>query len=143
MVMNTMKKLNLKIFISSGLALAGGLFFTTSAHAACDPFPKVPWWGSLNHEKAASYVSRNHKGNWNPYLEKWAKQVDKLKDVLKRQSSVFIRYENKKVKIAGDALKNYIKLVEKRVSIVRCLALHADYAGGGTAGGKKSKSQNN
>ena len=141
MVMYAVKKLNMKTFIPLGLALVGALFFTTSARAECEPFPKVPWWGNLNHEKAASYVSRNHKGNWNPYLEKWAKQVGKLKDVHERQSSVSVNFKGKKVKIAGDALENYIKLVQKRVLVVRCLAQNADYANFSTAAGKKSKSK--
>ena len=135
--MYAMKKLNMKTFIPLGLALSGALFFTTSARAECDPFPKVPWWGSLSHEKVASYVSRNHKGNWNPYLEKWAKQVDKLKDVHERQSSVSVKYKGSKVEIAGHALDNYIKLVKKRVLVVRCLAQNADYANFATAAGKK------
>ena len=140
--MFAMKELKMKKFIPFGLALAGGLFFTASAQAECDPFPKVPWWGTLDHGKVASYVSRKHEGNWNPYIQKWASQVGKLKDVHKRQSSVFVRYNGKKVQIAGDALENYIKLVEKRVSVVRCLAQHADYANFATAAGKKPKSKN-
>lgn len=94
----------------------------SSAQAACDPFPKVPWWGSLSHETVDAYVSRKHEGKWAPYIKKWSKQVDRLKDVHKRESSVFVRYKGKKVKIAGDALANYIKLVAKRVNVTRCLA---------------------
>jgi len=139
MILISVSSSNMKKFISIGLVLAGGLFFTTSAQAECDPFPKVPWWGTLNHDKVATYVSRKHEGNWAPYVTKWAKQIDKLKDVHKRQSSVFVRYKGKKVQIAGDALGNYIKLVEKRVSVVRCLAQNANYANFATAAGKKPK----
>ncbi|MEL0106492.1 MAG: hypothetical protein VW802_06055 [Rhodospirillaceae bacterium] len=69
-----------------------------------------------------AFVTRKHDGKWLPYIQKWSKQVDKLKDVHKRESSVFVRYKGKKVKIAGDALANYIKLVAKRVDVIRCLA---------------------
>ena len=125
-----------------GLALAGAAIFSTSAMAQCDAFPKVPWWGKLNHDKVASYVSQKHEGNWEPYIKKWSKQIDKLKDVQERQSSVFVRYQGKKVKIAGNALANYIKLVEKRVNVVQCLAQQSKYANFATAaGGKKRKSK--
>ena len=118
------------------------MFFTNAARADCDAFPKVPWWGTLDHDKVASFVSRKHEGNWKPYLKKWSKQASKLKDVHKRGSAVFVRYKGKRVKIAGDALANYIKLVEKRVIVVKCLAENANYANFATAAGKKSKKSN-
>lgn len=136
--MKAMKKINSKFFIPV-LVLTGALFASSAAMAECDAFPKVPWWGNLNHDKVASFVSRKHDGDWKPYIKKWSKQVDKLKDVHKRESSVFVRFKGKKVKIAGDALKNYIKLVEKRVTVVHCLAQNANYANFATAAGKKPK----
>ncbi len=139
--MNTMKKYNSKLLSITGLALAGILFAASPVQADCDKFPTVPWWGNLDHERVASFVSRKHDGDWNPYIEKWSKQVDKLKGVHKRESSVFVRYKGKKVKIAGDALKNYIKLVEKRVTVVKCLAQIANYANFATAAGKKKKNK--
>jgi hypothetical protein len=72
MVIDTMKRISIKTFISIGLALAGIMLVTNTAHAQCEAFPKVPWWGTLNHEKVASFVSRKHEGNWKPYLKKWA-----------------------------------------------------------------------
>jgi hypothetical protein len=140
-IMDTMKRMNTKTFTSVGLVLVGFLFVTSTARAECNLFPKVPWWGSLDHDKVASFVSRKHEGNWKPYLEKWAEQVDKLKDIHKRESSIFIRYKGKKVKIAGDALENYIKLVDKRVVVAKCLAENANYANFATATGKKSKAK--
>ena len=104
------------------LALIVAVMAASSAQAACDDFPKVPWWGNLNHVKTVAFVTRKHEGDWSPYVKKWSKQVDKLKDVQERESAVFVRYKGKKVKIAGKALENYIKLVSKRVDVIRCLA---------------------
>lgn len=103
--MNTMKKYNSKLLSITGLALAGILFAASPVQADCDKFPTVPWWGNLDHERVASFVSRKHDGDWNPYIEKWSKQVDKLKGVHKRESSVFVRYKGKKVKICRRCLK--------------------------------------
>jgi hypothetical protein len=57
MVIDTMKRISIKTFISIGLALAGIMLVTSTAHAQCEAFPKVPWWGTLNHEKITSFVS--------------------------------------------------------------------------------------
>jgi len=59
----------------------------------------------------------------------------------KRESSVFVRYKGKKVKIFGDALENYIKFFEKRIIVVKCLAENENYANFATAAGKKSKAK--
>ena len=104
------------------IALAFIVMAAPPARAECDAFPKVPWWGNLNHVTVESYVTRKYDGNWKLYLTKWSKQADKLKDVYKRESSVFVRYKGKRVKIAGNALANYIKLVAKRVTVIQCLA---------------------
>lgn len=129
----------LKRIYPIGLIIAGVMLISAPAHAECDSFPKVPWWGDLNHDKVATYVAHKHEGKWDPYIVKWSKQVDRLKDVHKRESSVFVTYKDKKVKIAGNALANYIKLVEKRVSITRCLAQNDKYADFATAAGNKAK----
>ncbi|MEQ8195221.1 MAG: hypothetical protein RIB59_12115 [Rhodospirillales bacterium] len=135
--MNTMN--GMKRLYPIGLIFAAALLIAAPAHADCDSFPKVPWWGELNHDKVASYVAYKHEGKWNPYITKWSKQVDRLKDVHKRESAVYVNYKNKKVKIAGNALANYIKLVEKRVDITRCLAQNDKYANFATAAGDKPK----
>ena len=111
-----------KTILSFSLALAFIILTASSARANCEAFPKVPWWGDLNHVTAETFVARKFKGDWNSYVSKWSNQVDKLKDVYARDSSVFVRYKGKKVKIAGNALANYIKLVAKRVSVIQCLA---------------------
>ena len=111
-----------KTIWSVTVALAVVVMAASSARAECDTFPKVPWWGNLNHVTVESYVIRKFDGDWAPYITKWSNQVEKLKDVRKRESSVFVRYKGKKVKIAGNALGNYIKLVAKRVDVIQCLA---------------------
>ncbi len=111
-----------KTILSFSLALAFFVLTASSARANCEAFPKVPWWGNLNHVTAETFVARKFKGDWNPYVSKWSNQVDKLKDVYARESSVFVNYKGQKVKIAGNALANYIKLVTKRVFVIQCLA---------------------
>ena len=86
----------------------------------CDPFPQVEWWGTLSHEKVVRYVEKRHNGDWNPYIQKWEKQKDKLKKVLGRGSSVVIK--SKGITLKGKSLGDYIKKMEKRVEVVKCLA---------------------
>jgi len=112
---------NKKTIWTFSLALVIAVMAASSAQAACENFPRVPWWGNLSHVATKAFVVRKHDGNWSPYVKKWSKQVDKLKDVQTRESAVFVRYKGKKVKIAGKALENYIKLVSKRVGVIRCL----------------------
>jgi hypothetical protein len=113
---------NKKTIWTFSLALVIAVMAASSAQAACENFPRVPWWGNLSHVATKAFVVRKHDGNWSPYVKKWSKQVDKLKDVQTRESAVFVRYKGKKVKIAGKALENYIKLVSKRVGVIRYLA---------------------
>ena len=113
---------NKKTIWSFSLAFIIVVMAASSAQAACENFPRVPWWGNLSHVATKAFVVRKHDGNWSPYVKKWSKQVDKLKDVQTRESAVFVRYKGKKVKIAGKALENYIKLVSKRVGVIRYLA---------------------
>jgi hypothetical protein len=113
---------NKKTIWSFSLAFIIVVMAASSAQAECDAFPRVPWWGDLSHVATKAFVARKHEGNWSPYVKKWLKQVDKLKDLQKRESAVFVRYRGKKVKIDGKALVNYIKLVSKRVGVIRCLS---------------------
>jgi len=95
------------------------------AHAdikQCELFPAVPWWGNLTHERVIAYVARRHKGDWKSYIDKWDKQADKVEDIYSRGSA--IRVTKDKIKVSGEKLRQYVRLLKKRATINRCLAKH-------------------
>ena len=85
----------------------------------CDPIPRVEWWKYKDHESVAAYVNRRHRGNWLPYLGKWVRRLVKLQDIQNRESSAVT---NSGLVLRGAELGAYIKKMQKRLSVTRCLA---------------------
>ncbi|MBT5562989.1 MAG: hypothetical protein HOJ87_11640, partial [Rhodospirillaceae bacterium] len=90
--------------------------------ANCPALPHVPWWTNQTHTKAALYVNRKHRGDWQPYIDKWTSQGGKLKDIAARGSTVVTPSG---VKLKGADLDDYITKVAQRVSVLRCLSIAA------------------
>jgi len=90
------------------------------------PFPEVAWWGALSHQSVSEYVDRRYGGDWAPYVASWQRQLDKLRDIRKRDSAAAImartdKGREKKV-LRGGELDKYIELVSIRLTVMRCLA---------------------
>ncbi len=88
--------------------------------ALCGALPRVEWWGDLSHAKVKNYVDTKHHGDWAPYIGKWKAQHDTLKRAYARDSSIV--FKDLGLTLKGPALADYVKQVEKRVEVVRCLA---------------------
>jgi hypothetical protein len=107
--------------ILGALGIIAGIGLSGTAHAGeCANYPTVAWWGNLTHEKVVVYVGTRLEGDWNAYTEKWDRQVKKLTDIERRNSSVVIKRYN--LRLSGDNLKNYVNQVRQRASINHCLA---------------------
>lgn len=120
----------------SALTLLGALVFAELPEAAagtpvpaCAAFPSAPWWSGLSHAKGERHVARKHGGDWRPYIAKWERQQAKLENVLWRGSSVVIR--GRGVRLGGQRLARYIRQVEARLAVSRCLAGGGPIAGSG------------
>ncbi len=85
----------------------------------CPKFARVEWWNA-SHEKIITYVSRRHDGDWDPYLEKWGNQLEKMKSLYERGGSAI--FKSKNVRLQGEELLKYIEALEGRLSVTKCLA---------------------
>ncbi len=113
--------------ISVVRCLGGDMETATSLTAAgekaagqCAAFPRVPWWNNLTHDKVKRYVVLKHDGDWTSYLDKWERQLDKVKDIHARNSTLVVIKRG--VRLEGAELDDYIGKVAKRVAISHCLA---------------------
>ncbi len=109
-------------FIAKGIAAAFGVMVAVvgnGAEGACDPFPKVEWWGSLSHESVIGYVERHHGGDWAPYVEKWEGQLEQLQKIYDRGSSIKIK--SRGISLKEDELLEYVKQVQARLTVMRCI----------------------
>lgn len=102
------------------LVLAAAMTFAGNARADCDPFPKVEWWGALNHDKVRNFVDSKFDGDWAPYVEKWERRRVKPKRIAETNMELTIKSANTVIK--GAALDAYIAQVGARVEVIRCLA---------------------
>ncbi len=103
-------------------AMAEMLGYGWVLKSQCGSVPKVEWWKYKDHESIAGYVHRKHKGDWAPYIEKWFQRLIKLQDINNRKSSAVT---NTGAVLKGPELIAYIKKMEKRLSVTRCLAQEA------------------
>ena len=117
-----------RLFNVRYLAAAAGLLLvglvSSPASAQCEPFPEVKWWKNLSHDSVTQYVARKHQGDWQPYMDKWLRQYNTLKDIAGKDGSVVIN--SVQVRLKGKQLDDYIGLVGKRVAVTRCLKSQAD-----------------
>lgn len=113
---------------AGGLAAAAVIAgFAGPAAAVCPPFPNVPWWKNLSHEKVVRYVERKHGGEWDSYVAKWDRQLKKVEIVLKNGSTVVIK--SKGLRLNGKHLETYVGMLKQRASVNRCLAAETKAAG--------------
>ena len=85
----------------------------------CDPIPQVAWWKFSTHKSVVNYVARKNQGDWRPYMQKWSHRLKKLQDIYDRDSSAVT---NSGIVLKGKKLFVYISKMQKRNSVVRCLA---------------------
>ena len=99
--------------------IAEVLGYGWALNSKCDLAPQVTWWKYKSHEGIAGYVTRKHGGDWTPYRKTWLRRMAKLQDILDRDSSAVTRTG---VILNGDALARYVGQMQKRLSVITCLA---------------------
>lgn len=114
-----MSRITKRIFVMSAVVTAF-LASTAVSHAQCARYPDVPWWGKLSHEGVEGYVSRKHGGNWAGYLDKWRRQLSKVKSIHGRGQE--IRIPSTGQILEGQQLNAYIVKLDRRIGINECLA---------------------
>lgn len=87
--------------------------------AVCAEFPKVEWW-ETSQAKVASYVARKHDGDWKAYVDKWDKQLEKMKALSERGGTAVFKSRN--LKLEGEVLLQYIDAIKDRLEVTKCLA---------------------
>lgn len=90
------------------------------ADAECAPFPEVAWWGELTHEGIKGYVQQKHGGDWAGYMDKWARQASKVKQIHSQGKGIKIPSTGQTIK--GQQLSDYVAKLNQRVEINRCLS---------------------
>ena len=114
----TFKHLN-RLVLASILVV----FATTTSLAQateCDPLPKSEFWSTATHDSIKSYVKRKHDGDWAAYVAKWQRQLDSMKAIHERGGGAV--YKSKGMTISGEKLVEYVKALEARVNVTKCLA---------------------
>ncbi|MBT3306009.1 MAG: response regulator transcription factor [Alphaproteobacteria bacterium] len=85
----------------------------------CEPIPQVKWWKYKTHESIAAYVTRKYEGDWGPYSKSWLRRMAKLQDIFERESSAVTRTG---LVLKGKDLSVYLGQMQKRISVIHCLA---------------------
>lgn len=126
---------------------AFGLFVLTlsfavsgKAMAECAPYPKIAIWNELTHEFARRLVNQKYDGDWDAYLVNLERYERKLKGIHSKGLPARITWREKKLRVKGARLLSFLKLVNKRISITRCLADTTSIANFSTAAGGTDQS---
>ncbi|MBC8269819.1 MAG: response regulator [Rhodospirillaceae bacterium] len=90
----------------------------------CEQSPFASWWGTSTHASMVEYVANRHAGDWNPYIDKWVNQLNKLQDINSRNGRVST---SDGTVLAGRDLEAHIEKLIVRISVIRCLANEARY----------------
>ena len=103
-------------------AIAVPMFIGQPRHAEaafCPPIPNVDWW-SKDTKKIIAYVHQRHEGNWNAYTRKWIAYHDKMAQHFKLGKAVVMK--SRGITLRGEDLAKYVRDIDKRITVVRCLA---------------------
>jgi len=88
----------------------------------CEEVPPVEWWRFVSHRSIARYVTRNLKGDWQGYHDKWLDRLENVSDIYSRNSNAVT---NTGVSLSGDELADYVAKMTIRVEVIDCLRKEA------------------
>ncbi|MBT4934433.1 MAG: response regulator [Rhodospirillaceae bacterium] len=113
---------DMQAVIAEAYDQSGNSSQTTSSAStrACGELPKVPWWGNVSHESIISYVNNKNSGDWDAYVAKWERQLEKLGSIQSRGGTVIAPKLG--TRLTGTVLAEYVDQVETRLKVTRCLA---------------------
>lgn len=99
---------------------------SSPASAACRAFPEVEFWEGMSHASVRDYVETKFDGDWSTYIERLERIKKGLENIQKRGKGAIIKRKGRRITLRGGKLGNYIRLSDKRIDVVRCLADNAE-----------------
>jgi|GEM_PF-483590 len=109
------------ILLVSALMLMVMLILTPKANAAqCSEIPQVFWWSNTSAEKMTAYVDRKYDGDWDPYIKKWERYEENMRNIMFRGRSAVVKSHD--IVLKDDGLVGYVKQISKRIEATRCIA---------------------
>ena len=87
--------------------------------SGCPRLPAVEWWTVNDHVSVVHYIQDKHDGDWQPYIRKWTRQYDKMRDIHDRGSTAVTRDGHR---LSSQKLATHIIKIENRLAVIRCLA---------------------
>ncbi len=105
------------------------------AEAQCTPFPKIALWSELTHDFVRQQVEDRYQGDWDAYLAKLESLQGKLKAIHAQGLRAGVTWRDKKVRLKGRELADFLKRVEARLRVTECLAENDAIADFSTAAG--------
>ena len=121
-----LRAIGLFLLISASLPSFSGSVL--AAEADCRAFPGYAFWRTLTHERAISYVNREFKGDWQPYISYLQKQLSSLEKFARAGKAVRLKNSGKSVVLRGKKLEQYLRLSKARLDVVECLAQEQEAA---------------
>lgn len=98
------------------------LVSTASAQSSCGQIPSLKVWGGITNARVERYVDQKLDGDWQPYVNHLAKELETLKTLQETGKSVQVRYKGQSVRLTGQQLDVYVKASQKRFDVVQCLS---------------------
>lgn len=86
----------------------------------CKDFPQIAWWRNNTHQETINYVNLRHKGDWDDYIHKWQRHLDKIANAFVAGKKALIKAAN--VVLSNEGYIDYIGKIEERISVIQCLA---------------------
>lgn len=117
--------------ISQILLVLTFVFASTGAHAACQQIPENEVWGKVSNGAIERYVANQGGGDWAAYIAKWESRLERVQTIAKNNSVIV--FHNSDLWLRGSDLNRYVRDVQQRLSVTRCMAHNAN---GSTAPGE-------
>ncbi len=108
------------VMCTAFILLAVAIFSSAATAKECPEIPTISWWNNGSAEKMTDYVDANHSGDWAPYIRDWERYEERMRDILFRGQSAFVKSKNLVLK--GADLAQYVDYIGKRIQATRCIA---------------------
>lgn len=106
--------------IPSILLVSLFIFTASVAHAACPQIPENDVWGKVGNDAIARYVEQQGGNDWAAYITKWENRLERVQAVANKNSVIV--FHNNDLWLRGDDLDRYVRDVQQRLAVTRCMA---------------------
>lgn len=96
------------------------------AQSNCAAIPALKIWDGMTNLRVERYVETEHDGNWQPYLNHLAQQLEKIQSIQVAGKSARINFKDKFIQLSGDQLDAFITASTLRYEVVQCLSYGGD-----------------